>query len=176
MSTSSYDPAGTVRFDFSTGAVSLEGEGRAVLLPERVLTALVGAAGEGGREALRALGASAGEAARRDASPDASPEDALGRAALHVGRLGLGRLSMETWGPALCLQLEGAPEGLEGDSIAAFLEGLLGAMVERDVAVVRAADSYLVVAPGEREAIGARAASARGVAELVAVLSEGGAA
>jgi hypothetical protein len=175
MSASSFDPAGTVRFDLAAGAVSLEGEGRAVLLPEGVLGVLLEAAGAAGAKALRELGARIGQAVRADVPADASPEAALQRAMGHVGRAGFGRLSMEIWGPALCLTLEGAPAGLSTEAVAAFLEGVLANIVDREVALVHLDGRYLVVAPAERTAVVSRAQSARGVPEVVAMLVEGGA-
>jgi hypothetical protein len=175
MSASSFDPASTVRFDLSAGSVSLEGAGRAVLVPEGVLGALLDAAGAGAAKALRELGARLGASVRGELPRDASPEEALHRAMGHVSRVGLGRLSMEVWGPALCLKLDGTPGGFSSESAAAFLEGLLFGLVEREVALVHVDACYLVVAPGERGAVATRAKSARGVAEVVAAMAEGGA-
>jgi hypothetical protein len=175
MSASSFDPAGTVRFDLSAGSISLEGAGRAVLVPEGVLGALLDAAGANAARALRELGARIGASARAELGSDASPEEALHRAMGHVSRVGLGRLSMDVWGPALSLKLDGAPSGLSSDSAAAFLEGMLSGLVEREVALVHVDGSYLVVSPGERAAVTSRAKSARGVAEVVAAMAEGGA-
>lgn len=176
MSASSFDPAQTVRFDVSKGAVSLDGVGRAVLLSEGALESLLAAAGEAASDVLRALGKSLGAAVRAGLPDDASPEIAVHHASGHLGRAGFGTLRAETWGPALALGLEGAPSGLTGERAGALLGGLVSAIVEREVALVSVGGVHLVVSPSERASIAARAKDARGIADVVAFLAEGGAA
>jgi hypothetical protein len=140
-----------VTFDLDRGHVVCEGDTRSLLVPATALAGLVASAGADaaarfGREIGAALGrriatrlggaGDLGAAAVRGASLEAIVAELGGEVAL----AGLGALSLERWGRALVLTVDGSPLDGPGD---ALLEGALGAAVGacsgREVVAVRLA-------------------------------------
>ena len=136
---------GTVTFDLAAGIVRFGGA-PAVLAPAHALASLCAAAPEHTR---RAFGRAIGEALGRTAVArvagdtedpiaavlDASHERVLHELAAAWSLAGLGALSMERWGRALVMIVDGAP--LEGDALLeATLEGAIGATSGRDARAV----------------------------------------
>lgn len=136
-----FNPSQSVKFDLARGAVSVDGAGR-LLMPADLLGELWASAGEEqqrdfgrrlgtelGRRVVERLGASRTE----HASVEAVVEHLGGDVAL----AGLGSLSVERWGRALVVVVEGSPLGAAGDGLlAALLEGALQRLMGRDAAVV----------------------------------------
>ncbi len=135
-----FDPSKAVTFDLASGLVQLSGASARLLVPAEALSVLCEAAGPGaaasfGRAVGEAMGARvaarlSGEAAVSEASVEAVVEQIGGE----LGLGGMGSLSLERWGRALVLVIEGSPMGARGDGmIEAVLAGALDAATGRSV-------------------------------------------
>lgn len=142
MSASAAKP---VEFDLPRGQVHFRGGSQRLLLPVDAIQHLCEAAGESAQRAFgRALGNGigmsvtsrpmggdgSGQGAVRSASP-AAFVDALGG---ELALMGLGSLSLERWGRALVIVLDGCPlrgcEAALGELLQSALEAATGADVE----------------------------------------------
>jgi hypothetical protein len=174
-----FDPAGYFAFDLAHGAVHTRHGDRVLMLSSDVISPLVAtAARHGDLTAVRSLGKRMGEHAARSLGGDVagqSPEDVLQHAAGTLALLGWGTLSMERWGRALVLVLEGAPQ-LDADSLglAALLGGLLTSLGGRDVACVPIGRSarFVVVHPQVAETVWSWAKEGVSLPEIVGRLGE----
>ncbi len=141
MSEPRFDPTLALKLDFDQGQVTLRGQGPCLVVPKGALLDLLSNAGD---EATSNFGQQLGtEVGRRmvenlgsgidTASIEAFVEHLGGELAL----LGLGALSVERWGKALVLVVEGGPAGETGVALAsAVISGALQRALSRDVAVV----------------------------------------
>lgn len=125
-----FDPTRAIKFDLARGQMR-DDEGTArVNLPAHVLLRLCEQAGESAqKDFAQGLGSDVGRRiverlgkAMQDASVEAWTEHLGGQLAL----LGLGDLSIEQWGKALVLVIDGAPQGT-----ASIVGPLLGAAITR---------------------------------------------
>jgi hypothetical protein len=130
----SFDPRHAVRFDLPHGSVRAGGEAERVLLvPSSALDELVLSAPPEAVEALgRALGAAIGRraAARMDAKT-ASVEAFVTQLAGEAAIAGIGALSVERWGRALVVVVEGSP--LVGTLLAPLVASAIEAAAGRAV-------------------------------------------
>ncbi len=157
MAHARFDPTHSVRFDLGRGQLKVDGRENRLLVPS---DALLGLWAEASDEAKKNFGQRLGtEIGRRAAGRLGSVEAASIPAMVeHLGGdialCGLGSLSVERWGKALVLRVDGSPLGAEGDALlAAVLEGALHRAMGRDVAAVRLDRDdqrvrFLVVSPG----------------------------
>jgi hypothetical protein len=148
MNAPSFDPTHAVRFDLPRGSVHTERDGaRMLLVPAAALDDLVLAASP---EALEALGRSMGvaigrRAAARIGDPQgASIEGFVTQIAGEAAVAGVGALSVERWGRALIIVVEGSPLAgtLLGAVVGAAMEAASGrrvscALLTRDERVAR---------------------------------------
>jgi hypothetical protein len=161
MDKSSFDPTRAVVFDLPRGHVTLQGQSPAILLGADALAQLCATLEN---EALRQFGArlgkSAGTRIRTRLSPDQSLtlEQMVDQLGGEVSLSGLGSLSIERWGQALVVRLEGCPLGEAGrELMSAYLEGALARAVDREVSAVileSGAESFRIL-------LGSRNGSAR---------------
>jgi hypothetical protein len=136
MAAPSFDPRHAVRFDLPQGAVHAGADGdRVLLVPAGAMEDLVLSAPPEAVEALgRALGAAIGRrAAARMGDANAAPIEAFvtqlaGEAAIS----GVGALSLERWGRALLIVVEGSP--LTGTLLAPLVAAAIEAASGRSVA------------------------------------------
>ncbi len=135
MSAPTFDSARAVRFDLSEGAVRAgSGSERMVLAETAALGSLLDAAPPAAAEAYaRATGAAIGKraAARIGATGSASVEAFLVQLAGEVALGGLGVLSLERWGRAMVVVMEGTP--LPAALLAPFVAAALEAAAGREV-------------------------------------------
>jgi hypothetical protein len=128
MNAPSFDPTHAVRFDLPRGSVHTERDGdRVLLVPAAALDDLVLSAPPEALDALgRSLGAAIGRrAAARIGDPQsANVESFVAQVAGEAAVAGVGALSVERWGRALVVVVEGS--SLAG----ALLGAVIGAAVE----------------------------------------------
>lgn len=137
MDTSTFDPTRAVVFDLARGQVALEGGGSVLLLPADVVaTACSQLDATIVRQLGTALGRQAGARSRTrlgqavGATLEAVVEQLGGE--LSLG--GFGVLSIERWGRALVVRIEGYPLAGQGQELlAGFIEGALLVLAEREV-------------------------------------------
>jgi hypothetical protein len=150
MDKSSFDPTRAVVFDLPRGHVTLEGQSPALLLGADALAQLCNGLDAA---AIRRFGALLGKAAgariraRLGAAGSVTLEKAtLGKPTLEsmvdqlggeVSLAGFGALSIERWGQALVVYIEGCPLGSKApELLGAYVEAALAVAVERDVNAV----------------------------------------
>ncbi|MEO7331936.1 MAG: hypothetical protein ABI193_25390 [Minicystis sp.] len=135
-----FDPSKAVTFDLASGLVQLSGAAARLLVPIEALSVLCEAAGPNaaatfGRAVGEAMGARVkarleGESAVNEASVEAMVEQIGGE----LGLGGMGSLSLERWGKAMVLVIDGSPLGPRGDGLLeAVLAGALDAATGRSV-------------------------------------------
>lgn len=144
MPTPSFDPTGTVTFDFRRGRVELSGATERVLIPADALSALLRSAGsEGVRDFGRQLGTEIGRRVGErlgDGGAEASVEAVVEHLGGDLALMGFGSLGAERWGRALVLVISDSPFGAQGDELlAAVIEGVVQRAFGRDASVVRLA-------------------------------------
>jgi hypothetical protein len=136
----SFDPRARVRFDLLKGSVSTAGE-RVVLLPVAALEEVVKA---GGETAGTAVGLMFGTSCGRRVAARLGGVAQVNAAALEaiiyelngeISLSGLGSLSLERWGKAMVLVVEGAAASSDR-LISATIEGALLTATGRDVGCV----------------------------------------
>ncbi len=141
-----FNPAQALKFDFGRGQVTLQGQGLCVVVPRQALLELLQAAGEDatrnfgqqlgvdvGRRIVERLGASV-----QQASVEVFVDQLGGELAL----LGLGSLSVERWGMALVIALQGFAGGRTGTAlVSAVVSGALQRALSRDTAVIELGQS-----------------------------------
>jgi hypothetical protein len=175
-----FDPGGFWEFHLSGGAVRTRAGRRVVVLPEDVAAPLLRLAlAQGDERLLAQLGAALGAEAVETLGGDVetrSPETVVGHLKSVVALFGLGRLSLERWGDALVLTLDGAPP-LPADALGALLGGLLGALGGADARCIPTQDGRFVVVHAD-VAAAVRAWAAEGAAPgvIAARLAPAGAA
>ena len=116
MNVPSFDPTDAVRFDLPRGSVHTRGDDeRVVLVPAAALSAVVASAASVSPEAVDALGRALGSALGRRAAirtghvEGASPEAFVTQLAGEAAIAGVGVLSVERWGRAMVVVIEGSP-------------------------------------------------------------------
>lgn len=139
-----FDPAMMVTFDFDRGAVELDAtskdDARAIVVAADALLALAEAAGG---DAVKTFGRTIGERIGRRASERSGAEGGARGASLasvvdllggEMAVVGLGALSIERWGDALVVVVDGSPFGAAGDALlASAIEGALSVLSGRSV-------------------------------------------
>lgn len=175
-----FDPGDFYAFDLSRGAVSTRhGERVLVLSSEVVSTLVASAAKHGDLTAVRALGKRIGEQAASSLGSDvraAAPENVATHAAGVLSLLGWGALSLERWGDALVLVLEGAPDLDPGKlGLASLLGGMLTTLSGRDIACVPVGGGrFVVVHPSVAEQVFSWTKDGADLAQIVSKLSAEG--
>jgi hypothetical protein len=135
-----FDPSKTVTFDLSLGLVHRDGaQSASLLVPADALLALIRAAGADaahtfaralgaamGRRVLERLGSSDAAIGSRESLRDCSVESVVDHLAGELAVGGLGALSLERWGNAAVLVLDGTPLDADGRSslVEAIFEGV----------------------------------------------------
>lgn len=162
------DLSGTLKFELSSGTITLDAEQRVLLFPAELLAPL--SATEAGLASLRSFGVSLGAAARSMGA--ASPEEAVTSLSAQLARAGFGRIGLERWGALLAVRFDGAPDTLTQEAQVAFLEGLMNGISERESALYYVEDRFLVLDPSVAAAL--RERGARGefqrLSEVIAAL------
>lgn len=162
------DLSGTLKFELSSGTITLDAEQRVLLFPSELLAPL--SATEAGLASLRSFGVSLGAAARSMGA--ASPEEAVTSLSAQLARAGFGRIGFERWGALLAVRFAGAPDTLTQEAQVAFLEGLMNGISERESALYYVEDRFLVLDPSVAAAL--RERGARGefqrLSEVIAAL------
>lgn len=141
MAPTRFDAAGYYAFNLPRGEVRTRGGRRMLILDCDAMGPLISTAVKhGDLTAVRTLGHKLGEQVAGSFDGQAGalpPRDVLANAGAVLGLCGWGRLSLEQWGPAVVLKLDGAPP-LDDDrlGLAALLGGMLASLVGRDCACV----------------------------------------
>jgi hypothetical protein len=136
METSSFDPTRAVVFDLARGQVALEGGGSLLLVPTDVMAT---ACSQLDATVVRQLGTALGKQAGVRARPRLAPANATLESIVEQlgGELslgGFGSLSIERWGQALVVRIQGYPLAGQGQELlAGFIEGALLVLTEREV-------------------------------------------
>jgi hypothetical protein len=137
MDTSTFDPTRAVVFDLARGQVALESGGSLLLLPaEVVATACAQLDATIVRQLGAALGKQAGARVRKRLAQAgaASLEQIVEQLAGELSLGGFGSLSVERWGQALVVRVDGYPLAGHGQELlGGYVEGALSASVEREV-------------------------------------------
>jgi hypothetical protein len=173
-----FDPGGFWEFHLSGGAVRTRAGRRVVVLPEDVAAPLLRLAlAQGDARLLTHLGAALGAEAMDTLGGDVearSPETVVGHLKSVVALFGLGRLSLERWGDALVVTLDGAPP-LPADALGALLSGLFGALGEAEARCVPTQDGRFVIVHADAVAtVRAWAAEGAGPGMIAARLAPSG--
>lgn len=156
MAPNRFDAAGYYAFNLPKGEVRTRAGRRMLVLDSDAMGPLISTAVKhGDLTAVRTLGHKLGEqvAGAFDGPVGGlPPQDVLAGAAAVLGLCGWGRLSMQQWGDAVVLKVDGAP-ALDDDclGLAALLGGMLASLVGRDCACVPVGDQgqFVVVDPKE---------------------------
>ena len=177
------DPQRAIRFDLTRGSVHAAGDERTVLLPARVISDLIAAAGaEVGAVAAHQIGGSMGKRVSDQLGGSegvrSSPLEAVvSGLAAELSVAGFGVFSLERWGRAVVLTVEHAP-AIEGGFIAAMLQGALETASGQPVrCALIAADGVLrvlVASQGTLERVRGWLAEGTGWADALARLQDRG--
>ena len=132
-----FDPAHALKFDFGRGQVTLEGQGQCLVVPKAALVELLSTAGD---EAAHKFGQQLGHDVGHRISErlgsgihQTSVETFVDQLGGELALLGLGSLSVERWGMALVIVIEGATEGKSGVAlVSAVITGALERALSRD--------------------------------------------
>ena len=178
-----FDPAAYYTFDLAVGAVRNRHGDRVLVFSADAVGPLVAtAARHGDLTSVRTFGKRMGEYAAQSLSADAgssAPELVLNHASGTLSLLGWGQLSLERWGRALVLRLDGAPD-LDGGrlGLAALLGGLFTSLGGQDVACVPVGEAsrFIVVHPQVAETVWTWTKEGAGLPEVVARLMPEGSA
>lgn len=164
------DLSGTLKFELSSGTITLDAEQRVLLFPVELLAPL--ASSEAGLASLRSFGVSLGAAAR--AMRPTSPEDAITALSLQLARAGFGRISLERWGALLCVRLAGAPDTLTLEARIVFVEGIMNGISDQESGIFHMEDRFLVLEPVVAKALRRRAAHGEfeKLSDIIALLVE----
>ncbi len=171
-----FDPGGYFAFDLGRGAVHTRHGERVLVLASDVLGPLVSTAvRQGDLTAVRMLGKRIGEDATRSLGGEvkgATPEAVITHASGMLSLLGWGTLSLERWGLALVLALEGAPPlDAERLGLAALLGGVLTTLGGRDVACVPVNGTrFVIVHPSIAEEVWSWSKEGKELASILARL------
>lgn len=142
MSEPTFDPAQSLKIDLSRGQLTLQGSSGRILVPTDGLIDLLAASSP---EVISAFGAGMGtDIGRRiserlgSAIERASVELYLEHLGGELALTGLGALSVERWGRALVLCIEGARDAAAIEALlVALIEAAIQRSLSRDVAVLR---------------------------------------
>lgn len=141
MTEPSFDPARALKIDLSRGQLTLQGSSGRVLIPTEGLIELLGATSA---DSIAAFGAGMGADIGRRISDRLGAEIQQASVELYLEHLGgelaltgLGSLSVERWGKALVLCVEGLKlEACLERVIASLLEAALQRSLSRDAAAI----------------------------------------
>jgi len=152
MDTSSFDPTRAVVFDLPRGQVTLQGKSPVLVLPAEALSQICGRLDVAAiRQFGSALGKSAGARIReRLRSGPPSLEVMVDQLGGELSLAGLGALTIERWGQALVIRIEGCPLGHE--LMSAYVEAALQVSVERELealVIERGPDSFRLLLCGK---------------------------
>lgn len=140
MDTSSFDPTRAVVFDLERGQVAFEGGAPLLLVPAELVAAICGRLEAGVvRQLGIVLGRQAGGRVRARLGRALTPSLELMVEQLggELGLAGFGAFSVERWGQALVVRIDGYPLAAQGaELMGGYVEGALLAAVERDVTAV----------------------------------------
>jgi hypothetical protein len=178
-----FDPGAFYAFDLARGAVHTRHGERVLMLSADTIGPLVSTAvRHGDLTSIRSLGKRVGEDAARSLGSEvkaATPEAVVTHASGVLALLGWGTLSLERWGRALVVFIEGAPQ-LDNDrlGLAALLGGLLTSLGGRDIACVPVNDGsrFVVVHPSIAEAVWTWTKEGKSLSDVVARLAPEGSA
>ncbi len=175
-----FDPGKYYAFDLARGTVSTRHGARMLVMSSDAVANLVASAAKhGDLTAVRALGKRIGEEAHSSLGAEvrgATPEAVATHAAGVLSLLGWGALSLERWGRALVIALEGAPELDPGKlGLASLLGGMLTTLSGRDVACVPVSGGrFVVVHPSVAEQVFGWSTEGIELAQIVARLGAEG--
>jgi hypothetical protein len=137
MDKSTFDPTRAVVFDLARGQVALESGGALLLVPAEVMAS---ACAQLDSTVVRQLGTALGKPAgarvrtRLAQAAAASLEQIVEQLGGELSLGGFGSLSVERWGQALVVRIEGYPLAGHGQELlGGYVEGALSASVEREV-------------------------------------------
>lgn len=135
MDTSSFDPTRAVVFDLQRGQVTLQGRSPVLVLAAEALAQLCGRLDAAAlRQFGAVLGKQAGTRIRERIGSGATLEGMVDQLGGEVSLAGLGALTIERWGQALVVRVEGCPLGAPGqDLMSAYVEAALQVAVDREV-------------------------------------------
>ena len=144
MSEPQFDPAHALKLDFDQGHITLRGQGPCIVVPKGALLDLLQAAGDAAAQNFgQQLGTEIGRRIfeRLGAAIDTcSLEAFVNQLGGELALLGLGALSVERWGQALVVIIDGAPAGSIGSLLmCSVLAGALQRALSRDAAVIELA-------------------------------------
>ncbi len=177
-----FDPTRAIIYDLARGQLKDEEGAARVNLPVQLLLRLCEQAGEeASRDFAQALGGEFGRRIR-DRMGEVAPKANVESWTEHLGGqfalVGLGDLSIETWGRALVVKITGAPKGTEtllGPTVSAALQRALG----RDAVTIAFPDSdstsFLVVSPETAGKASDLAAQGHSLGQVVEALHQGAA-
>jgi hypothetical protein len=159
MDTSSFDPTMAVVFDLAQGQVNLADGGAMLMVPADALAQVCGSLEAGAvRRFGEVMGKQAGERVSTRLGVGAIPtlEVMVNQLGGELSLAGLGALSIERWGDALVVQIEGCPLGSAAHSLmSAYVEGaVLGATgrAARAVPLERSSSSFRLLLCGDEAA------------------------
>jgi len=155
MDTSSFDPTRAVVFDLPRGQVTLQGKSPVLVLPAEALAQICGRLDVAAiRQFGNVLGKQAGTRVRdrlRSALP--SLEVMVDQLGGELSLAGLGALTIERWGQALVIRIEGCPLGAPAHELmSAYVEAALHVAVERELEALvleRSPDSFRLLLCGK---------------------------
>ena len=155
MDTSSFDPTRAVVFDLPRGQVTLQGKSPVLVLPAEALAQICGRLDVAAiRQFGSVLGKPAGVRIRerlRSGSP--SLEVMVDQLGGELSLAGLGALTIERWGQALLIRIEGCPLGAPAHELmSAYVEAALQVSVERELEALvleRGPDSFRLLLCGK---------------------------
>jgi hypothetical protein len=137
MDTSTFDPTRAVVFDLNRGRVTLDQGDSVLVIPAEALAQVCSKLEPSAvRQFGVALGKHAGARVRGRVGAQAAPslETMVNQLGGELSLSGLGSLSIELWGQALVVRVDGCPLGLPGqDLMSAYIESALLAIVGREV-------------------------------------------
>jgi uncharacterized protein YunC (DUF1805 family) len=137
MDTSSFDPTRAVVFDLERGRVAFEGGAPLLLVPAELVAAICGRLEVGVvRQLGIVLGRQAGVRVRARLGQALMPSLELMVEQLggELALAGFGAFSVERWGQALVVRIDGYPLAAQGQELmGGYVEGALQATVEREV-------------------------------------------
>ena len=154
MDTSSFDPTRAVVFDLPRGQVSLQGKSPVLVLPAEALAQICGRLDVAAiRQFGSGLGRPAGVRIRERLRSVPTLEVMVDQLGGELSLAGLGSLTMERWGQALVVRIEGCPLGAPAHELmSAYVEAALQVAVERELEALvleRGPDSFRLLLCGK---------------------------
>lgn len=141
MSETHFEPALALKVDFDQGQVQLRGQGPCLVVPKGALLDLLQAAGSDATNNFgQQLGTELGRRMRDHlgtAIESARVETIVEHLGGELALLGLGALTIERWGQALVMVIEGGPAGKTGAQLVSMvISAAIQRAWSRDVSVV----------------------------------------